>query len=141
MTAFMDVSVPTGSGDNGATNAVVTPTLAYGKGLGHFDVQGTFGVAFPTGHVNVIGRTYIWNNAVQYQLWRRLWPELEVNGTFFQDGKNDGKTQVLVTPGLVIGRFPLSRRVALTIGAGLQVAVSRFRTSTHTVILSVRLPF
>ena len=93
------------------------------------------------GHVNVIGRTYIWNNAVQYQLWRRLWPELEVNGTFFQDGKNDGKTQVLVTPGLVVGRLPLSRRVALTIGAGLQVAVSQFRASTHNVILSVRLPF
>ena len=81
------------------------------------------------------------NNAVQYQLWRRLWPELEVNATFFQDGKNERKTQVLVTPGLVLGRFPLSRRVALTIGAGLQVAVSQFRTSTHNVILSVRLPF
>ena len=46
-----------------------------------------------------------------------------------------------MTPGLVVGRFPLTRRVALTVGAGVQIAVSQFRTSTRNAMLSVRLPF
>ncbi len=36
---------------------------------------------------------------------------------------------------------PLANRVGLTIGAGVQFAVSRFRTISHNAILSVRLPF
>src|SRR5947209_2658747 len=55
MTAFMDVSVPTGSGTNGQANAVATPTLAYGKGFGYIDVQGTIGVALPLGNEDRIG--------------------------------------------------------------------------------------
>ena len=141
VTAFLDVSVPTGSGSNGAANWIVTPTLAYGTGIGPLDVQGTFGVALPTGNVDVIGRAYTWNNAVQYQLFRKLWPEIEVNASFFQNGKNDGARQVFITPGLVVGRFPLTRRVALTVGAGVQIAVSQFRTSTRNAVLSLRLPF
>ena len=58
-----------------------------------------------------------------------------------QQGKNDGQQQTFVTPGLVVGRLPLTNRVGLTIGAGVQFAVSRFRTSNHNAILSVRLPF
>jgi len=141
VTAFMDVSFPTGSGTNGQPNAVVTPTLAYGKGFRHFDVQGTVAAALPTGNEPQIGRTYTWNNAFQYQVFRRLWPEIEVNTTFLQDGKNAGKRQVLVTPGLVVGRIPLNSRVGLTFGAGVQIAATEFHTSTHNVILSVRLPF
>ena len=141
VTAFMDVSLPTGSAGNGATSGIVTPTLAYGKGIGRLDVQGTFGVALPAGNVTVVGRTYTWNNAVQFRLFRKLWPEIEVNASFFQDGKNAGRRQVFLTPGLVVGRFPLTRRVALTVGAGVQVAISQFRTSKRNAILSVRLPF
>ena len=88
-----------------------------------------------------IGRTYTWNNAFQYQLLRRLWPEVEVNATFFRDGKNDGKKQVLITSGLVVGRIPLTSRLGLTLGAGLQNAVSEFHTTEHNFILSIRLPF
>jgi hypothetical protein len=141
VTAFMDMSFPTGSGPNGQTNAVVTPTLAYGKGFGHFDVQGTAGAALPTGNEAQIGRTYTWNNAFQYQVFRRVFPEVEMNATFFQDGKNDGKRQVFVTPGLVVGRIPLTSRLGLTVGAGVQIAATAFHTTTHNAILSVRLPF
>jgi hypothetical protein len=141
VTAFMDVSVPTGSGANGQARAMVTPTLAYGKGFGPFDVQGTAGVSLPTGNEAHIGRTYTWNNAFQYHVFRKLWPEVEVNASWFQDGKNAGKRQVLITPGLVVGRLPLTDRVALTVGVGVQIAVTEFRTSSHTIILSVRLPF
>ena len=141
VTAFMDVSVPTGSGTNGQTNAVVTPTLAYGKGFGRFDVQGTVGAGLPTGNEAQIGRTYAWNNAFQYQVFGRVWPEVEVNATFFQDGKNAGKKQVFVTPGVVVGRIPLTSRLGLTFGAGVQIATTEFHVSTHNVILSARLPF
>ena len=141
VTLFLDVSAPTGSPANGSPKAILTPTVAYGKGFGPLDIQGTFGVGLPTGDVDVIGRTYAWNNALQYQLFRRLWPEVEINTTFFQHGKNDGQQQTFVTPGLVVGRLPLTDRLGLTIGAGIQLAVSRFRTTTHNAILSVRLPF
>jgi len=141
VTAFADVSFPTGSAGNGSTNTIVTPTLAYGKGFGPFDVQGTFGVALPTGNEAQIGRTYTWNNAFQYHVFRTLWPEVEVNAAWFEDGRNAGSHQVFVTPGLVAGRFPLTGRVALTIGFGVQIPVSEFHTSEHNFILSVRFPF
>lgn len=141
VTVFLDLSAPTGSSANGSPKAILTPTIAYGKGLGVLDIQGTFGAGLPIGDVEVIGRTYVWNNALQCHLFRRLWPEVEINVTWYQQGKNDGQQQTLVTPGLVVGRIPLTNRVGLTIGAGIQFAVSRFRTTTHNAILSVRLPF
>ena len=141
VTAFMDVSFPTGSGANGQTSVIVTPTLAYGKGVRGFDVQATVGVALPAGDESQIGRTYTWNNAFQYQVFRRLWPEVELNASFFRGGKNAGKAQVFFTPGLVVGRIPLGSRLGFTVGAGVQIAVTEFRTSTHNVIVSARLPF
>jgi hypothetical protein len=141
LTAFLDVAFPTGAPGIGQPNTVITPTIAYGRGAGAWDLQGTFGVALPTANETTIGRTYAWNNAVQYHALGRLWPEIEVNATLFQDGRNAGQHQVFVTPGLVVGRLPLKGRLALTLGAGVQFAVSDFRTSNHNVILSVRLPF
>lgn len=141
LTAFLGWSLPTGSYSNGALHAVITPTIAYGKGLGHFDAQGTFGVGLPTADTKLAGRTYAWNNAFQYHLFRKFWPEVELNSSFFQQGKNDGKKQTFVTPGLVIGRLHLTRRVGLTFGGGYQIAASRFHTGNHNAILSVRVPF
>ena len=141
ITAFLDVSAPTGEDGNGQTNTIITPVIGYGKGLRRFDMQGTFGIALPARNERTAGRTYTWNNAFQYQLLHRLWPELEVNANFFQDGKNDGKKQVLITAGLVAGRFPLTSRLSLTLGAGAQIAASEFHTTQHNFILSVRLPF
>jgi hypothetical protein len=40
-------------------------------------------------------------------VFRKFWPEIELNSTLFQDGKNDGHKQNFVTPGLVMGRFRL----------------------------------
>ncbi|MGE5243500.1 MAG: hypothetical protein ACM3SQ_04665 [Betaproteobacteria bacterium] len=139
VTAFMGLSVP--GGNSGQSRAIVTPTLAYGKGFGRFDVQGTVGAGLPAGDEARIGRTYTWNNAFQYRLFRRLWPEVEVNAAFFQDGPNAGRHQMFLTPGLVVGAIPLTGRLGLTVGAGVQIATTAFHTSTHNVVLSVRLPF
>ncbi|MBV8050220.1 MAG: hypothetical protein JOZ80_03475 [Acidobacteriaceae bacterium] len=141
LTAFLGWSIPTGEYKNGAVHAVITPTIAYGKGIRHFDLQGTFGVGLPIADTNIVGRTYTWNNAFQYHLFRRLWPEVELNSTFFQDGKNDGQKQNFVTPGLLIGRLHLWKRMGLTFGGGYQIATTRFHTTNHNAIFSVRLPF
>jgi hypothetical protein len=134
-------TLPTGDHKNGALHPVITPTMAYGKGFGNFDLQGTFGVALPTADTTLLGRNYVWNNTFQYRVLSKLWPEVELNSTFFQGGKNDGRKQNLVTPGLVLGRFPVWGRVGLTIGAGYQIATTHFHINDHNAVLSIRFPF
>jgi hypothetical protein len=141
LTAFLGWSLPTGSHTNGALHAVITPTIAYGKGFHHFDAQGTFGIGLPVADTTLVGRSYLWNNAFQYRVFRKFWPEVELNSTFFQDGKNDGKKQNFVTPGLIIGRLHLWNRVGFTIGGGYQIATTRFHATNHNAILSIRFPF
>ena len=141
LTAFLGWSVPTGTYKNGALHPVITPTIAYGKGFGNFDVQGTFGIGLPTADTNISGRTFGWNNTFQYRIFRKIWPEVELNSTFFQDGRNRGKKQNFVTPGVVLGRFHLFGRVGLTLGGGFQIATTHFHNNNHNGILSIRLPF
>lgn len=141
LTAFLGWSLPTGSFTNGSLHAIITPTVAYGKGFGHFSAQGTFGIGFPVADTNLIGRTYAWNNAFQYRIFRKFWPEVEMNSTFFQDGKNDGKKQNFATLGLVIGRLHVWKRLGFTIGGGYQIATTHFHTTNHNAILSMRIPF
>ena len=141
LTAFLGWSVPTGQFSNGAPHAVITPTIAYGKGFGNFDLQGTAGVGLPTADTSSLGRTIAWNNAFQYRVFKKFWPEVELNSTFFQSGKNDGQKQNFVTPGLLLGRFRLVGRVGFTFGGGYQIATTHFHTSNHNAILSIRFPF
>jgi len=141
LTAFLGWSLPTGDPKNGSLHAVITPTIAYGKGLGNFDVQGTFGIALPVADTNLAGRNYLLNNTFQYRLFGKFWPEVELNSTFFQDGPHDGMKQNFVTPGLVMGRFRLWGRVGFTIGGGYQIATTHFHTNNHNAIVSVRFPF
>lgn len=141
LTAFLGWSLPTGLHTNGALHAILTPTIAYGKGFGHFDAQGTFGIGLPVADTNLVGRTYAWNNAFQYRVFKKFWPEIELNSTFFQDGKNDGKKQTFVTPGMIIGRLHLWKRLGFTVGGGYQIAATRFHTTNHNAILTVRFPF
>ena len=141
LTAFVSSTFPSASYGNGQPKAIITPTIAYGKGWGDFDVQGTVGAAEPAGNTSTIGRTYTWNHTFQLHAFARIWPELEVNQSWFSGGKNDGKEQTFVLPGVVIGRLPLNHRVGFTFGAGVQIAVSQFHTSDHNIILSLRAPF
>jgi hypothetical protein len=90
---------------------------------------------------STLGRTIAWNNTFQYRVLRKFWPEVELNSTFFQDGKNDGRKQNLLTPGLVMGRFRLVGRVGFTVGGGYQIATSQFHITNHNAILSIRFPF
>ena len=141
VTAFLGGSVPTGTYKNGPSSAVVTPTLAAGKGWGKFDVQATLGGTFPVNSVNTVGRTIVSNNAFQYHVLKQLWPEAEINSTFWKGGTNDSRKQTFVTPALIFGRFPIHKRVALVAGAGFQIAATHYNQYNHAVVCTLRMPF
>jgi hypothetical protein len=141
LTGFLAGSIPTGTYKNGSTSAIVTPTLAGGKGWGKFDFQSTLAGTFPANSVNTLGRTIASNTAFQYHPQRFLWPEAEINSTFWKGGANDGKKQTLVTPGLIFGRFPIHRRVAFVAGAGFQIATTHYHQYNHAVTATIRVPF
>jgi hypothetical protein len=141
VTAMLAATVPTGTYSNGSTDASVSPTLALGKGWGNFDLQGTAGVNVPTGHLNVLGSPVVLNATAQYHLLKYFWPEVEVNSTIWANGKNDGKKQVFLSPGLVVGKLHLWKRLGFAFGGGVQIATTRFHTYEHNWATSVRFPF
>ncbi len=153
ITAFLGASVPTGKNGNGSCCAIVTPTLALGKGFGQLALTSTAGGSLPVTNSVGLGHTITWNNVVQYRAAktgaaRLFWPEMEFNSSFYRGGPNDGKAAAFATPGLVIGRIPLNHdakgkpgRLGLTFGAGEQIAVTHFHTYNHATILTVRIPF
>jgi hypothetical protein len=141
LTGFLGGSVPTGTYKNGSISAVVTPTLAGGKGWGKFDVQSTLGGTFPVNSVNKLGRTVVSNTALQFHALKQLWPEAEINSTFWEGGTNDGKKQTFATPGVIFGRFPIHKRVAVVAGAGFQIATAHYNQFNHAFIGTLRMPF
>jgi len=141
VTAFLGASVPTGTYSNGATAAVLTPTIAAGKGWGNFDFQTTFGIAVPTNHMDKLGTPLAHNVAFQYRVLRKFWPEVEVNSTFWTNGSLAGDKQVFLSPGLIAGKFHLWRRLGVTVGSGVQIPVTHFHTVDRTYLTSVRFPF
>ena len=141
ITGFLGGSIPTGVYKNGSISAVVTPTLAGGKGWGRFDVQSTLGGTLPASSVGKLGRTVVSNAAFQYHALKQLWPEVEINSTFWMGGTNGGKKQAVLTPGVVFGRFPIHKRVAVLAGAGFQIATTHFNQYNHAFIGTLRMPF
>jgi hypothetical protein len=141
LTFILGATAPTGSRRYGAGNAVLTPTLAFGKGFGNFDVQSTLGLNLPAGATAKLGRQLQWNTAFQYQATRKLWPELEVNSMFYKTGPNAGDKQVFLTPGLGFGRVHLRKGFRFSSAAGLQIAVTKFHTYDHRWMFSERISF
>lgn len=141
VTAFLGASVP--SGTQGVTSAVAAlrPAIAAGKGWGRFDVQTTLGLAAPLRETGRVGVPLAWNTALQYRVRRHLWPELEWNPTVWLAGPHRGRTQLYLTPGLVLGGLPLRGPLKLTAGLGEQIAVTRFHGAARAWIFSLRLPF
>jgi hypothetical protein len=137
---LINTSIPTGSYQNGQQSAILSPVLLGEKGWGNFNIQTTFGAALPLSHKASIGRQYSWNTAFQYHIGRFLVPELESNMLAYQDGPNHGQKQLYLLPGIIVGRFPLTRSSALTFGAGMQIAATHDHAFNHNLIFSVRLP-
>jgi hypothetical protein len=153
ITGFFAATVPTGKSANGSCCAVVTPTLAVGKGFGLLALTSTAGGSLPITNSKGLGHTIAWNNVAQYRLAktgaaRFFWPEVELNSSFFKGGANDGKTTTFATPGVIIGRIPLTHdvqgkpgRLGVTFGAGEQIALTKFHSTNHNLVFTARLPF
>ena len=149
VTAFLGVQAP--SGDATFTNRawIVTPTIAGGKGWGDFDIQSTLGIQIPMSQANILGTAYLWNTTFQYHAFTYFWPEFETNITQWSGGLRNGKTQVMLTPGLILGRFDLFGRAKGIIGGGYQFAVTPKLTTTpvltplydHAWIMTARVAF
>jgi hypothetical protein len=138
---FFAGSLPTGTPPNGIGHTILSPTLAVAKGLGHWDIQSTLGADLPASGANLLGRAIIFNTAVNYKIKKVFWPMLEQNSVFWSGGVLDGKKQVFLTPGFVLGSFSVAERLRFAIGAGVQIAVTEFHQYNHRWILSLRFPF
>jgi len=143
LTAFMGLSVPNGSDDFSSHHYTVTPTLAGGKGWGDFDIQSTLGISLPDNGSapEGAGTPIASNTTFQYRAMKYFSPEVEANYTYWPNGEHNGKNQLFLTPGLIIGRLPITGRVGLTFGAGVQVAVTDKPLDHRNIILTARIPF
>jgi hypothetical protein len=141
VTGFLGGSIP--AGRFATPYGLITPTIAFGKGYHNFDFQSTLGWTVPTGGRQKSGTPIAYNLALQYRVFRKLWPELETNVTIWPNGSKAlvGQKQTFISPGLIAGRFHLYKRLGMTIGGGEQIAVSRFHQSNHSKTLSIRFPF
>jgi len=150
VTAFLGVTAASGNAAFTNNTWIVTPTIAGGKGWGDFDIQATMGVAIPADHQNTLGTSLATNVALQYHLFEYFWPEFEANSTYWMDGnERGGKVQILLTPGLILGRFEVFDRLKAIIGGGYQFAVTPKYVDTseqtpaynHAWIMTARLAF
>lgn len=147
VTGFIQMYAPTGYGAVTNSVYVVQPTLAVGKGWGDFDIQATLSQQYavdsigPPGSLRAFGDPLLANVALQYHAFNYFWPELEVNYTYWPSGLHEGLDQVLITPGLVIGRIPIAGRYNVNVGIGYQVAVTPHPVTNNNWVLTARLTF
>jgi hypothetical protein len=66
---------------------------------------------------------------------------LEQNSLFWSGGTLGGKKEVFLMPGLVLGSFPLGKPLHISVGGGVQIAVTPFHQYNHRAILSVHFLF
>ncbi|MGO9438349.1 MAG: transporter [Terracidiphilus sp.] len=146
ISAQLSATIPTGSYSNGSTDASLSPTLLAGKGFGKFDVISCLGGTLPTGDIAKLGRMVAWNTVAQYKIHKYFWPEIEDNATYFFGGKNGGKMQNFLTPGITVSKIKLHpsderSRFAIAFGGGEQIATSQLHTYNHNLVFTSRLLF
>ena len=150
LSVFLGFQAPTGV--PAFTNKpawIVTPTISGGIGWGDFDVQGTIGYTLPTDDRNHIGNTLLTSVTLQYHIGEYFWPEFAFNDTQWTSGVRAGRNQLLVGPGIMLGRFQIYKQVKFNFGIAYQVAVvpdHHITTSltplfNHGWVLSARLTF
>jgi hypothetical protein len=158
VTAFFQMSDPLGTPFKISNNVLTAqPTLAFGKGWGDFDIQSTISQQFPVAGLNSgtttaatnmknFGDPILWNTAFQYHFMEYFWPELEVNYEYWPNGEHVGLSQVMLTPGIIFGRFKIgqdspTRPINLIFGAGYQFAVTNNPVIANNWVATVRITF
>jgi hypothetical protein len=158
VTAFFQMSDPLGTLGKISNDVLVAqPTLAFGKGWGDFDIQSTLSEQFPVDglasgttsaatNMKNFGDPFLWNTTFQYHLLQYFWPEVEVNYEYWPNGEHQNLNQVLITPGLILGRFQLgqdspTRPINLIVGAGYQIAVTPNPVIQNNVVATARVTF
>jgi hypothetical protein len=142
VTGFLQYFAATGSPGFTAGTDVLHTGLLLGKGWGPFDVQMQMSAEFPLSGNQAaqnFGKPVLANLVAQYQIWDYVWPEFELNFTWWPDGLRQGNTQLFLTPGVVFGPFPLKDRFKLAVGGGYQFAVTPAPVFDGSLIFSVRL--
>ena len=124
VSAWLQVGAPVGI--SGLTNHAWTlsPTLGFGKGWGHFVVQGNLGGVLPTAYQGKIGNQITTNVAFQYNLLHYFWPALEMNWIYYPDGPRAHHSQVYLTPGITVAHLRVAPHMNCTFGVGYEVAVA-----------------
>jgi hypothetical protein len=158
VSGFFQMSDPLGTPGKISNNVLTAqPTLAFGKGWGDFDIQMTISQQYPVSALSSPGNTagtnmrnfgdpILWNTAVQYHFLQYFWPEMEVNYEYWPNGEHQGLSQVLLTPGIIFGRFQIgkdspTRPVNLIFGVGYQFAVTANPVVQNNVVATVRVTF
>ncbi len=148
VSAWLQVQVPTGIEQTSTKSFTLLPTLGFGKGWGPVIVQATVGATIPTAYGTKLGTQINTNIALQYHLLKPLWPQLEVNWSYWANGQRAGLNSIYLTPGIVIGKFSLTDRLKFTFGVGYQWTVTpdllnspRTPPYNHAWLLSTRLSF
>ncbi len=91
--------------------------------------------------VTAMLRPVVLNTTAQYHLASIFWPELEVNYTYWPNGRHEGLNQVFITPGLALYKFHIWKRSDFVVAAGCQLAVTDHALYHRSFILSASFPF
>jgi hypothetical protein len=146
LTAFVQMSAPTGFPAITNNVYVVQPTIAFGRGWGDFDFQANVGQQYavdsigPPGSLQNFGNPFLANLTLQYHLLQYFWPEFEFNYTYWPGGTHRDLSQLLLTPGLIM-RIPLAGRNNLIVGAGYQFAVTDNPVTRDNWVVTARMTF
>ncbi len=119
----LGLSLPTGSPGFTSRSTIYTPILAAGKGWGtrqrEIAVQSLVSFSIPDHNVSGTGIPVTWNTGLQARIFRHFWPEFEVNYTRWKHGPYDGKSQLLMTYGVVFD-YRIMEREKISLGLGYQ---------------------
>jgi hypothetical protein len=143
VSTFLNLTVPNGGANFTTHHFVFTPAVAAGKGWGHFDIQTALAVSVPDNDSGwqTLGTPLTLNATAQSHFGKFFWPDVEVNYTYWPNGPHEGLNQAFITPGLVVGRFHLWKRIGLSLGVGYQIAVTDHPLYHHNFIFTGRIPF
>ena len=140
------LSIPTGSDPFSSHSIIFSPTLAAGKGWGTrqygINIQSSLSASVPDRNLSTIGMPASWATALQAHIFQNFWPEIEANYTHWFKGAYDGKDQLVLTYGIVFGRFEIKNREKLSFGIGYQEPRgTNFSTFSRGWISTVKLSF